>query len=83
MNNDTYRHPPIKAVFFNTRGMHNTILDMHRILNTHAILTIFHLTETKHNHIKSIWREALTDYNLIHTCLRLDPTTIGDQEEPY
>ena len=55
--------------------MHNTILDLHHILNTQIKPTILHLTETIHNHIKSIWREALKDYKLIHTYPTLDPTT--------
>jgi hypothetical protein len=70
-----YRHPPIKAVTFNTRGMHNTILDLQTIMNTQKKPTIIHLTETNHSHIKSIWREVLKDYKLIHTFPTLDPTT--------
>jgi hypothetical protein len=62
-----YRHPPIKAVNFNTRDMHDTILDLQHIMNTPTTPSIIHLTETKHSHIKSIWREALKDYKLIHT----------------
>ncbi len=34
-----------------------------------------HLTETKHSHIKSIWREALKEYKLIHIHPTLDPAT--------
>ena len=75
MNNDTYRYPPIKAVTFNTRGMHTTVLDLHNLLNTQTKSTIIHLTETKHNRIKTIWRQTLKDYKLLHTCPRLDPTT--------
>jgi len=37
--------------------------------------TIIHLTETKHSHIKSIWREVLKDFKLIHTHPTFDPTT--------
>jgi hypothetical protein len=37
--------------------------------------TIIHLTETKHSHIKSAWREVLKDYKFIHTHPTLDPTT--------
>jgi hypothetical protein len=44
-------------------------------MNTQEKKTILHLTETKHNHIKSIWREALKEYKLIHTHPTLDPTT--------
>jgi len=74
-NTFEYRHPPIKAVPFNTRGMHNTILDIQHIMNTQQNPTIRHLTETKHNHIKSIWRAVSYDYKLIHTYPTLDPTT--------
>jgi len=56
--------------------MHNTILDLHRILNSKQKPTIIHLTETKHSHIKSIWRESLKDYRLTHTPPRLDPDTL-------
>jgi hypothetical protein len=65
--NTSYRHPAIHAVTFNTRGMHNTILDLHRILNSKHKPTIINLTETKHSHIKSIWRDTLKDYKLTHT----------------
>ena len=51
--------PTIITVTFNTMGMHNTILDLHHILSTPTKPTILHLTETKHSHIKSIWKEAL------------------------
>jgi len=71
----TYRHPAIHAVAFNTRGVHNNILDLHRILNSKTKPTILYLTETSHSHIKSIWREALRDYELTHTSPKLDPTT--------
>jgi len=36
---------------------------------------MIHLTETKHSHIKSMWREALKDYKLIRTYQTLDLTT--------
>jgi hypothetical protein len=56
--------------------MHNTILNLHRILNSKTKPTILYLTETKHIHIKFIWREALRDYKLTHTSPTLiDPTT--------
>jgi hypothetical protein len=55
--------------------MHNTILDLPKITSTHIKPTIIHLTETKHSHIKSIWREVLKEYKLIHTPPSLDPTT--------
>ena len=70
-----YRHPSIKAVTFNTRGMHNTILDLQHVMNTHKIPTIIHLTETKLSHIQSTWREVLKDFTLIHTYPTLDPST--------
>jgi len=55
--------------------MHNTIIDLRHIMNTKQKPTIIHLTETKHIHIKPIWREVLKDYKLIHTHPNLDPTT--------
>ena len=71
-----YRHPPIKALAFNTRGMHNTILYLqHIMMNTQKNPTIINLTETKHSHIKSIWREVLKDYKLVHAHPTLDPIT--------
>jgi hypothetical protein len=50
----TYRHPANHAVAFNIRGIHNTILDLHHILNSKQKSAIIHLTKTKHSHIKSI-----------------------------
>jgi hypothetical protein len=50
----SYRHPAIIAVTFDTRGIHNTIMDLHHILNSKQRPTIIHLTETKHSHVKSI-----------------------------
>jgi hypothetical protein len=44
-------------------------------MNTQKKSIILHLTETKHSHIKSIWREVLKGYKLIHTHPTLDPTT--------
>ena len=70
-----YRHPRIKALILNTRGMHNTILDLQHIMNTQKKPSTIHLTETKHSHIKSIWREVLKDYKLVHIHPTLDPTT--------
>ena len=70
-----YGHPPVKALTFNTRGMHNTILDLQHIMNTQKNTSIIHLTETRHSHIKSVWREVLKDYKLVHTHPILDPTT--------
>jgi hypothetical protein len=55
--------------------MHNTILDLHHILNQQTKPTIIHLTETKHIHINSIWKEAFEDYKLIHTYPTLNPIT--------
>jgi hypothetical protein len=56
--------------------MHIAIIDLQNIMNTQKKPTILHLTETKHSHIKLIWREALKEYKLIHTHPTLDPTTI-------
>ena len=65
-----------KAVTSNTRGMHNTIHDLHHILNTPLIPTLIHPTETKHSHIKTtIWRWMLKDYKLQHTSPEIYPTT--------
>jgi hypothetical protein len=44
-------------------------------MNTQRKPTKVHLRETKHSHIKSIWRDVLKDYTLIHTYPTLDPTT--------
>jgi hypothetical protein len=55
--------------------MHNTTLDLQHITNTPKKPTIIHLMETKHSHIRSIWREVLKDCKLIHTYPTLDPTT--------
>jgi hypothetical protein len=41
------------------RGVHNTILDLQRIVNAPIKPTIIHLTETKHSQIKFIWREGV------------------------
>ena len=75
LDKDTYIHPPIKAVTFTTRGMHNTILDLHHLLNTQTKATIIHLTEAKHIHIKSMWKEALKEYKAIHAFPKLEPIT--------
>jgi hypothetical protein len=69
------RHPAIRAVAFNIRGMHNTILDLHHIINSEIRPTQLYLTDTKHSHIKSIWREALKDYKLTPIPPTLDPST--------
>jgi hypothetical protein len=44
-------------------------------MNTQKKPTIIHLTETKHSHIKLIWKEGLKDYKLIHAHPTLDPST--------
>jgi hypothetical protein len=45
---EPYRYPAIKAVTFNMRGMHNTILYLKRIFNTPTKpASLIHLTETK------------------------------------
>ena len=46
--------------------MHTTVLDLHDILNTHTKHQIIALTETKHRHIKSIWRYTLKNYKLVY-----------------
>ncbi len=72
----SFRHLAIHAVTFNTRGMHNTRMDLHHILNSQTKLTLLYLTESKHNQIKSIWREALKDCKLTHkNTLELDLNT--------
>ena len=75
MDTPEYQYPPIKALTFNTRGLHNAILYLQHSMNTQKQPTIIHLTETKHSHIKSICREILKDYKLVHIHLTLDPTT--------
>ena len=46
--------------------MHTTILDLQDLLNKQTKPQIISLTETKHRHIKSIWRHTLRDYKLIY-----------------
>jgi hypothetical protein len=46
--------------------MHTTILDLQKLLITHSDPHILALTETKHRHIKTIWRQALRNYRLIY-----------------
>ena len=45
--------------------MHTTILDLQDLLNNQPKPQIIALTETKHRHIKSIWRHTLRNYKLI------------------
>jgi len=46
--------------------MHTTLLDLQDILNKQTPPQILALTETKHRHIKSIWRHTLRNYKLIY-----------------
>ena len=46
--------------------MHTTLLDLQNILHKQATPQILALTETKHRHIKSIWRHTLRNYKLIY-----------------
>jgi hypothetical protein len=46
--------------------VHTSILDLQNLLNTHPKPQIIALTETKHRHIKSIWRHTLKSYKLIY-----------------
>ena len=46
--------------------MHTSILDLQDILNTHTKPQNISLTETKHRHIKSIWRHTLKNYKLVY-----------------
>jgi len=46
--------------------MHTTILDLQKLLTAHPDPHIIALTETKHRHIKSIWRQTLRNYKLIY-----------------
>jgi hypothetical protein len=46
--------------------MHTTILDLQNILTDHPDPHIIALTETKHRHLKSIWRQALRNYKLVY-----------------
>ena len=55
--------------------MHTAILGLHHILTTPTKSTLRNLTETKPINIKSIWRETLQKYKLIHTSSRLDHNT--------
>ena len=55
--------------------MHTTILDLQSILDNNPDLHIIALTETKHRHIKSIWRQTLKNYKLIHSPSHYDKHT--------
>jgi len=73
--NTNYSHQSLKALTLNTRGMHTTILDLQKILDTNPDLHIIALTETKHRHIKSIWRHTLKNYKLIYKPSHYDKQT--------
>jgi len=60
-----YTHQSLKALTLKIRGMHTTIKDLHKILTTQPDPHIIALTETKHRHIKSIWRQTLRNYKLV------------------
>jgi endonuclease/exonuclease/phosphatase family metal-dependent hydrolase len=55
--------------------MHTTILDLQKILDTNPDPHIIALTETKHRHIKSIWRHTLKNYKLIYNPSHYDKQT--------
>ncbi len=61
-----YTHPSLKALTLNTRDMHTTILDLQNILTIYTDTHIIAQTETKHRHIKSIWRQPLRNYKLVY-----------------
>jgi len=61
-----YSYPPITTLTLDTKGMHTTILDLQNILATQPSPHIIARTETKHCHIKSIWRHTLKGYKLVH-----------------
>jgi len=46
--------------------MHTTILDLQKLLTNHPEPHIIAPTETKHRHIKSIWRQTLSNYKLVY-----------------
>ena len=46
--------------------MHTTILELQDLLNTNSKPQIIALTETKHRHIKSIWRHTIKNYKLVY-----------------
>ena len=46
--------------------MHTTILDQQKLLTNHPEPHYIALTETKHRHIKSIWRQILRSYKLVY-----------------
>ncbi len=62
----TITHQSPKTFTVDTRGMHTTIIDLQNILTTQPDPHIIALTETKHRHIKSIWRQTLRNYKLVH-----------------
>jgi len=61
-----YTHQSLKALTLNTRGMHTTILDLQKLLTNHLEPHIIALTETKHRHIKSVWRQTFRNYKLVY-----------------
>jgi hypothetical protein len=46
--------------------MHTTILDLQNLLTAHSDPHIIALIEPRHRHIKSIWRQPLTNYKYIY-----------------
>jgi len=46
--------------------MHTTIIDLQNVLTNQPDPHIIALTETKHHHIKSIWRQTLRNYKLVY-----------------
>jgi hypothetical protein len=70
-----YTHQSLKALTLNTRGMHITIVDLQNILTNQPNLHIIALTETKHRHIKSSWRQALRNYKLVYNSSLYDKHT--------
>ena len=65
---------PVTLTTLNTRGMHTSLVDLlHTMERTQP--DILSLTETKHSHIKSIWRHTLTGYKLVHHPPPLNPDT--------
>jgi hypothetical protein len=60
-----FAHQAITALTLNTRGMHTTIIDLQSLLHAQPQPIIIALTETKHRHVKSIWRHTLKNNKLV------------------
>ena len=75
IDKDKYTRTNLTLCTLNVRGMHSTIVDVIQILNGTRIPDVFALTETKHSHVNSIWRETLQHYKIHHNVPELHTET--------